>query len=69
MPAAFLLPEVKDESKWFKGKHRFVDPETRHSFVFQGHRGLYISFNTKAVEFAIDFAADRNAADKRHDEL
>ncbi len=26
MPAAFLLPEVKDESKWFKGKHRFVDP-------------------------------------------
>jgi ABC-type glycerol-3-phosphate transport system substrate-binding protein len=28
MPSAFLLPEVKDESKWFKGKHRFVDPET-----------------------------------------
>jgi iron(III) transport system substrate-binding protein len=46
MPPAFILPEVKDESKWFKGKHRYVDPETRHSFVFQGHRGLYISFNT-----------------------
>src|SRR6476646_227258 len=44
---AFILPEVKDESKWFKGKHRFVDPETRHSFVFQGHRGLYISINTQ----------------------
>jgi hypothetical protein len=47
MPPAFILPEVKDESKWFRGKHRFVDPETRHSFVFQGHRGLYISTNTR----------------------
>jgi iron(III) transport system substrate-binding protein len=50
MPPAFILPEVKDESKWFKGKHRFVDPETRHSFVFQGHRGLYISTNTNQAK-------------------
>ena len=50
MPPAFILPEVKDESKWFKGKHRFVDPETRHSFVFQGHRGLYISVNTQQAK-------------------
>ncbi|HEY7165705.1 MAG TPA: extracellular solute-binding protein [Candidatus Binatia bacterium] len=47
MPPALILPEVRDESKWFKGKHRFVDPEVRHSFVFQGHRGLYISTNTQ----------------------
>src|SRR5262245_12712134 len=50
MPPAFILPEVKDESKWFKGKHRFVDPDTRHSFVFQGHRGLYISVNTQQAK-------------------
>jgi ABC-type Fe3+ transport system substrate-binding protein len=50
MSPAFILPEVKDESKWFKGKHRFVDPETRHSFVFQGHRGLYISVNTEQAK-------------------
>ena len=50
MAPAFILPEVKDESKWFKGKHRFVDPETRHTLVFQGHRGLYISFNTSQVK-------------------
>jgi ABC-type Fe3+ transport system substrate-binding protein len=50
MPPAFILPEVKDESKWFKGKHRFVDPETRHSFVFQGHRGLYISVHTQQAK-------------------
>ena len=50
MPPAFILPEVKDESKWFKGKHRFVDPESRHSFVFQGHRGLYISTNSQQAK-------------------
>ena len=50
MPPALILPEVKDESKWFKGKHRFVDPEARHSFVFQGHRGLYISVNTQQAK-------------------
>jgi ABC-type Fe3+ transport system substrate-binding protein len=48
--AALLLPEVRDESKWFRGKHRFIDPETRHSFVFQGHRGLYLSYNTSQVK-------------------
>ncbi len=51
MPPALILPEVKDESKWFKGKHRYIDPEIRHSFVFQGHRGLYVSFNTNQVKF------------------
>ena len=50
MAPAFILPEVKDETKWFKGKHRFVDPDTRHSFVFQGHRGLYVSYNTGQVK-------------------
>ncbi len=50
MPPALILPEVKDESKWFKGKHRFVDPETRHSFVFQGHRGPYVSYNTSQIK-------------------
>src|SRR5260221_5606548 len=50
MPPAFIFPEVKDESKWFKKKHRFVDPETRHSFVFQVHRGLYISVITQQAK-------------------
>jgi len=50
MPPALILPEVKDESKWFKGRHRYVDPETRHALVFQGHRGLYVSFNTNQVK-------------------
>jgi ABC-type Fe3+ transport system substrate-binding protein len=50
MPAAFILPEVKDESKWFRGKHRFIDPDANRSFVFQGHRGHYISYNTQRAK-------------------
>jgi ABC-type Fe3+ transport system substrate-binding protein len=50
MPAALILPEVRDESKWFRGKHRYVDPEANRSFVFQGHRGLYISYNTRRTK-------------------
>jgi ABC-type Fe3+ transport system substrate-binding protein len=50
MPAALILPEVRDESKWFKGRHRYVDPEANRSFVFQGHRGLYISYNTRRTK-------------------
>ena len=50
IPPAFILQEVRDESKWFKGKHRFVDPETSDTCVFQGHRGLYISINTQQAK-------------------
>jgi ABC-type Fe3+ transport system substrate-binding protein len=31
--AAFILPEVKDESKWWQGKHQYVDPEGKYIFV------------------------------------
>jgi len=50
MPPLFILDEVKDQLKWFKSKRRFVDPEARHSFVFQGHRGLYVSYNTNQAK-------------------
>ncbi|MGZ8425378.1 MAG: ABC transporter substrate-binding protein [Candidatus Binatia bacterium] len=32
---ALLLPEVTDLSKWWKGKHRYVDPEGQYVFVYQ----------------------------------
>ncbi len=31
--SAFILPEVKDESKWWQGKHHYVDPEGKYIFV------------------------------------
>jgi iron(III) transport system substrate-binding protein len=30
---AFILPEVKDESKWWSGKHQYIDNENRYIFV------------------------------------
>ncbi|MEO6163471.1 MAG: extracellular solute-binding protein [Candidatus Binatia bacterium] len=30
---AFILPEVKDESKWWSGKHQYVDTDGKYIFV------------------------------------
>jgi iron(III) transport system substrate-binding protein len=32
-----LLPEVVDESKWFGGKHRYIDPEGKHILAYIGN--------------------------------
>jgi iron(III) transport system substrate-binding protein len=34
---ALLLPEVVDESKWWEGKHKYVDRERQHMFVYEGN--------------------------------
>jgi len=34
--AAFILPEVKDESKWWSGKHQYIDAESKFIFVSVG---------------------------------
>jgi iron(III) transport system substrate-binding protein len=51
-----ILPEVLDESKWWSGRHRYIEPEGEYIFMYLGHpqRGS-VSFNTKLVnpkEFA-----------------
>src|SRR5215470_729341 len=32
--AAFILPEVKDESKWWKGKYQYLDPDGKYVLVY-----------------------------------
>lgn len=50
MPPALILPEVTDLSKWWKGKHRYVDPENQYVFVYQSSLyGPPIYANTKLV--------------------
>lgn len=34
--SALILPEVLDESKWWAGKHHYVDPERQYIFNFIG---------------------------------
>jgi ABC-type Fe3+ transport system substrate-binding protein len=50
MPPALVLPEVTDFSKWWKGKHRYVDPEGQYVFVYQSTLyGPPVYTNTKLV--------------------
>ena len=45
-----ILPEVLDQSKWWQGKHRYVDPEGKYIFAFVGSGGgVEITHNTKLV--------------------
>ena len=42
------LPEVLDQSKWWQGKHRYVDAEGKYIFAFVGSGSVVeIRYNTK----------------------
>jgi iron(III) transport system substrate-binding protein len=45
-----VLPEVLDQSKWWQGKHRYVDAEGKHIFAFVGN-GTFVElrYNTNLV--------------------
>jgi iron(III) transport system substrate-binding protein len=48
---ALMLPDVLDESKWWEGKHKYVDPEGVYVFVYEGNvsTGGGTSYNTKLL--------------------
>ena len=47
---AFILPEVKDESKWWSGKHQYVDTEGKYIFVPVGSVSVnMVAYNTELV--------------------
>jgi iron(III) transport system substrate-binding protein len=49
--SALLLPEVLDESKWWGGKHHYMDPDGQHIFVFLGSVEMpNVYYNTKLVD-------------------
>lgn len=48
---ALILPEVVDESKWWGGKHRYIESERKYGFTFIGYTqagGIY--YNTRLVK-------------------
>src|SRR4030095_10646006 len=47
--SAFILPEVKDESKWWEGKQQLIDPEGRYMLVYGGAPLFRVGYNTKLV--------------------
>ncbi len=47
--SAFILPEVKDESKWWQGKQHFIDPEGKYILVYVGAPLFLVGYNTKQI--------------------
>src|SRR5437773_11073177 len=48
--SAFILPEVKDESKWWQGKQQFIDPEGKFILVYVGAPLFLVGYNTKLFD-------------------
>jgi len=45
-----ILPEVVDGSKWYGGKHRYIDLEDKHIFAYVGNAGPgQFHYNTQLV--------------------
>jgi iron(III) transport system substrate-binding protein len=48
---ALMLPEVVDQSKWWEGKHHYMDAEGSHIFVFVGSVDMpNVYYNKNMVE-------------------
>jgi iron(III) transport system substrate-binding protein len=50
LPPAFVMPEVKDTSKWFEGRHHYNDSENRYIFIYAAFPLRLLAYNTKLVD-------------------
>ena len=46
---ALILPEVLDPSRWWQGKHWYIDSEGEYVFIYLGNVARVASYNTNAV--------------------
>jgi len=44
-----ILPEVVDQSKWWGGRHRYLDDENKYIFKYNAQIQSYFTYNTKLV--------------------
>jgi iron(III) transport system substrate-binding protein len=49
IPPVLILPEVTDTSKWWLGKHHYVDPENQYLLNINGETRVVVGFNTQLV--------------------
>jgi ABC-type glycerol-3-phosphate transport system substrate-binding protein len=48
---ALILPEVLDESKWWQGRHHYVDAENKYIFIYEATvQSGDIAYNTQLVK-------------------
>jgi ABC-type Fe3+ transport system substrate-binding protein len=45
-----ILPEVRDQSNWFRKQHHYGDPEGKYIFVFEGVVRSDMAYNTTLVD-------------------
>ena len=43
------VPEITDESKWWRGQHRYLDEERQYIFSFDGESQMLFAYNTNLV--------------------
>ena len=47
---ALMLPEVIDESRWFGGKHRYLDPDGKYVFAYLANASYaQLYYNTNLI--------------------
>ncbi|HEY2990238.1 MAG TPA: extracellular solute-binding protein [Candidatus Binatia bacterium] len=48
---AFILPEVKDESKWYGGRYNFIDPDGKYIFGYLANSSsAQLYYNSKLLQ-------------------
>ncbi len=49
---ALMLPEITDTSKWWEGRHKYVDREASYMFVYEGNvsSGGSPAYNTQLID-------------------
>ncbi len=47
---ALMLPEVVDESKWWEGRHDYIDKERNYIFSFNGISRVDVVYNKDLVD-------------------
>jgi len=50
LPPALLLPEVKDQAKWFEGRHHYNDVDNQYVFIYAAFPLHLIGYNPKLVD-------------------
>jgi ABC-type Fe3+ transport system substrate-binding protein len=50
LPPILLLPEVRDQSNWFRKQHHYADPEGKYIFVFEGLVRTDMAYNSALVD-------------------
>ncbi|MBM4296691.1 MAG: extracellular solute-binding protein [Deltaproteobacteria bacterium] len=54
---AFILPEVKDESRWWSGKHQYIDADSKYIFVAVGSVSVNIAAHNSELVAPAELAS------------